>query len=181
MTLRIPKSAVTDADAFKKTVDRYIAELTAHNYSKGKPRPVAPHPLVEQAINRVVRPRQPDQFVPDYEILDDTPEPEFIANIQEPVLTFEDKKNILLGQLTAAEIKARHRILTPGRARLFSAEYNILKSKGDKLSDQEKEQLAEKQVILDKCHELELAAAHVHIAIDDLTEYTIDNFKIPEL
>lgn len=66
---------------FAELVQRHIEALTAHRdtpltkeQKAGPPSPTA-HPFVEKAVSRVRQPKGPDQFVADYEVIDDTHPP----------------------------------------------------------------------------------------------------------
>jgi hypothetical protein len=73
MTLRIPRSLVQSEEDFAAAVKQFASALVAHGFTVNKSRPTADHPLIEQAVKRVTTPKQPDKFVPDYEIYDDDP------------------------------------------------------------------------------------------------------------
>lgn len=77
MTMRIPLSQVRAAGLdFAADVQAFVQAKLDHRFTVGEPAPVA-HPLVEAVVHRVpaTEPGQPDDFVADYEIIDDTPPP----------------------------------------------------------------------------------------------------------
>jgi len=69
MTLKVLKSLAPDD--FAQSVDAHIAELKAWVSSVDVPRPTA-SPYVEAAVKRI-RSDGPDDFEPDFEIVDDSP------------------------------------------------------------------------------------------------------------
>lgn len=76
MTMQIPLSQVraTGLD-FDAAVQAFVQAKRDHRFTIDEPAPVAAHPLVEAVVRRLpaTAPGQPDDFVADYEIIDDTP------------------------------------------------------------------------------------------------------------
>src|SRR5258707_15595837 len=104
MTLEIHTSQFWDgADqlGFENAVQDYIHTLHAFNMVVGKPRPTAVHPLIEKAVKRVQTQGQPDKYVADFVVIDDTPPPP----------SLEEKKTKFLSEVRMAETEAMHRIL----------------------------------------------------------------------
>jgi hypothetical protein len=79
MTLKLALSQIKALPFdFVGTVDAFIAAKKVHQSTENVPAPGAPHPWVEQAVRRLpgsIEPPRPDDFVADYEIIDDTPPP----------------------------------------------------------------------------------------------------------
>ncbi len=75
MTCQIPLSIKSrlpfDLD---EAVEQYRQAMLDHRHTVNVPAPVAPDPIVEMCVRRVVvGPDKPDDFVADYEVFDDTP------------------------------------------------------------------------------------------------------------
>jgi hypothetical protein len=99
---------------FESEVTEFIKARMSHRFTLGEPAPLAPHWWVESAIKRVPGAEgQPDDFVPDYEIEDDTPPPP----------TLDQRKHLLAAQLHASAMEAQAAILPPLKARIWNIEY----------------------------------------------------------
>lgn len=76
MTVQIPKSQVPDD--FADRVEAFRQALLRHRTTRGVAVPTAHH-LIEQCVRRVqypIKDKKPDDFVADFEIVDDTPKTE---------------------------------------------------------------------------------------------------------
>jgi len=72
MTFTVYLSQIKDEIEFDLAVKKHIARLKAHNFQVNKPRPTADG-MIEMCIKRVVAKGKPDDYIADYEIIDDTP------------------------------------------------------------------------------------------------------------
>lgn len=159
-----------DQEAFVNAVQNHINTMHAFNMLVDSPRPIA-HPLVERAISRIQRQGQPDQYVADFVVIDDT---------TPPPLSLEDKKDKLTLQLRTAEADAANKIISPRKSRLVHLNGTAaLAIDADKRTDAQKEDIA----LLDEIQALQIknakTAAQAESEIEDLTEQTIDSWQLP--
>lgn len=113
MTIKLLKSLVDRIPDFEGQVEAYRQALLAHRMTVDEPRPLAGH-VIESCVRRVVVSDQPDDFVLDYEIEDDTPPP--------PVPpTLEQRKAVLFDAVTQMEQSALNGVALPiGKRRAHS-------------------------------------------------------------
>lgn len=163
MPLQIPKSQIDRLGFdFAPAVEAYRQAKLAHRMTQHLPAPVA-HPLVERVVTRKPVEGQPDDFVADYEIVDDT-----------PVLTLAQRKQELMNAVTREEVALIGSILPPGKRRLRSMEHARLSLKPstqctiDELRKLNTWKLDDQQMETISYH-----AATLHAEIEDLTEATI--------
>jgi|SRR5882724_6973010 len=159
-----------DQLAFENAVQNYINTMHAFNMVVGKPRPTAVHPLIERAVRRIQIQGQPDKYVADYVVIDDTPQPP----------SLEDKKNKLMSDLRFAENAAMEKVLPARKIRLAHIKY------ADALSLDESVRTATHQEDIDLIGKVQgirehyaLIAAQAEAEIEDLTEQTIDSWQLP--
>lgn len=107
MPVRLLKSQVPGD--FAAVVEAHRQALLAHRATVGEPAPVA-DPLVERCIRRVAEEGGPDDFVADYEIVDDTPS---------PAEQLRHRKGSLMTEVARAERARLDAISPPGKARLL--------------------------------------------------------------
>jgi hypothetical protein len=114
MTVRLQKSFVDRLGfGLVAAIEAHRQDLMAHRHTTGEPRPLA-GPLIESCIRRVTVADQPDDFVADYEIEDDTPPPP----------TFLQKKNALMQGVAVMEKAAIDAVLpAPGKRRLHAFQH----------------------------------------------------------
>jgi hypothetical protein len=177
---------------FEEAVAAFIKAKQDHRTKTGEAAPSPPHALVEAAVKRVpgsIDPPRPDDFVADYEIVDDTPPP--------PVPpTLDERKKALafkVGQATAA---AAAQVMPPLKRRLWDYEharierdiYAVQRKENEPNADWKARGLSAVQKASPADHAAYLAhedrkakvVAIVHhlavceSAIHDLTEATID-------
>ena len=110
MTLKVYKSHTVgiSPDGYAAAVEEHRQALLAHRFS-GDAAPTA-HPLVEAAVARVPCEGGPDNFVADFEIVDDTPAPPTPADLRAG----------LLARIHAAEVAAALAVIGNGALRLLS-------------------------------------------------------------
>ena len=172
--MQVYKSQLQDVEAFKKAVAKHIADMTAHTKTKGVPAPQAPHSLIENSVKRVAVKGRPDSFVPDYEIIDDSP--------PETKLSLEDRKMLLVGRLRTAELAALNKLIPERKRRLFSFQVNAARLKPeDQRTEDDKALLAKQDEIEAMYKQFQYKSAEAEAAIEDLTEATIDKWQLPQL
>ncbi len=108
MTLQVLKSQLAGVD-FAEVVEEHRQALLAHRFTIGEPAPVA-HSMISAAVRRVQEVGQPDDFVADFEVIDDTPPPP----------SLEHRRNDLLVLVRTAEIAAARAVMGDGKLRLLS-------------------------------------------------------------
>lgn len=171
--MQVYKSQLQDVTAFKKAVEKHIADLTAHTKTKGVPAPQT-HALVEHSVKRVAVKGRPDSFVPDYEIIDDSP--------PETKLSLDDRKTLLVGKLRNAELDAVNALIPERKRRLFSLQVREIQLKPeDQRTEDDKALLAKHDEIDAKYKQFQYKSAEAEAAIEDLTEATIDKWQLPQL
>lgn len=112
MTLHIPKSQLLrlgTEEELSARVEAFRQAKLAHQKTTDVPAPVD-HPLVEACLARVSRGDDPDDFVADYQVIDDAPPPPDLAT----------RKQQLMGQIAEAENAALAKIAPYGKRRLFA-------------------------------------------------------------
>jgi hypothetical protein len=169
MTYQVNASQLPDRAQFEKDVNDHIAKLHAFNYSKD-PRAARPtaHPLVMACLKRIQKPGLPDQYVADYEIVEDNK------------MTLEEKKDLLVGKLHYLEGKAREKVFPRRKLRLFNTRINVVQGKpAPDHTDEDKAVLERYKEINAKLGAIHLAGAEAEAAIEDLTEENIDTWQPP--
>lgn len=169
---KIHLSHIKDREGFENAVKKHIARLKAANFEHNKPRPTA-DPLVEQSIKRVPGGKdKPDDYQADYEIVDD------INTV--PERSLDEKKRLWHDALIHAEVAAKNAVIPQRKVRLvnlaFSAALNVAE---DVRSDADKKTIADHQEMVKKMQDIELIAATAESEIEDLTDATVDNWKLP--
>jgi hypothetical protein len=177
--------------AFEAAVSDYIAEKMAHRFTVGEPAPSAGHAWVENAVKRVPGGEgKPDDFVADYEIVDDTPPPP----------TLDEQKQALVAKVHADYHAAQTTMIPPLKARLWGLEHariltalsTIVPMQSDETSEAHqaralpilaKKAPADAAFLGDylarqkKMHAVILHLATMESQIHDLTAETIDAWK----
>ncbi len=166
--LEIPLSQVKAMSIdFEAAVAAHIKALEEHRFTEGEPAPAVPHALVEAAVERKQYPVEdgrPDDFVPAYRIIDDSP-------------TLEGRKVMLANEATAAASAAFSTITPPLKANHWH--YQLT----DVLGTEERRRTAEQNsfVMEHEAREKRKIAVHRHLSqlhsdIHDLNETTIDRW-----
>lgn len=175
MTLKVALSQVKALPFdFETEVKTYIAALVAHQSTIGEPAPSAPHSLVEHAVKRVqygVDDGKPDTFVADYEIEDDTPPPP----------TLDERKVRLAAEASTAAEGAVSQFYPPLRRRLVNMEANAARAVEEKKrTEDQKAAVVRVDSINEKYAAIQWKLARAEAEIHDLTEETIDSWKVPD-
>lgn len=113
--MQILKSQIGDGD-FAAAVEQYRQAMLDHRFTQGEPAPTA-HPLVEACVKRVPVEGEADDFVADYEIVDDTPPPP-------PEPTAEERKATAIMKSRQQEQADIAAIMPAGKLRLFQMDVN---------------------------------------------------------
>ena len=159
-----------DQASFENAVQNYIDSLHAFNRVVGKPRPTAVHPLVERAVKRIQTQGQPDQYVSDYVVIDDTPPPP----------TLEDKKNKLMNDLRMAESEAMNKVFPHRKARLAQLKYSkAIAVPEDALTAEHDIVIIAALNVQATFDKIAIVAAQAESDIEDLTEQTIAHWHLP--
>lgn len=157
-------------ESFDDAVVKFRDAKLKHRFTTGVPAPGAPHPLVEAAVLRVP-PAGPDDFVLNYEVVDDTPSPP-------PPPTFEEKKAALVGLVARLEREAVAIVIPPTKARLLGMELQRAHSKKpEERTTEDQGVIAAHNERMSKIEPLQFHAAKLMADIGDLTEANIDAWK----
>lgn len=151
---------------FAAAIKEHIKALQAHQMEVDTAAPTA-HPLVERAIFRARAPGQPDTFVPNYEVIDDTP----------PKPTLEERKD----QLERSVHDGSHaaiRNLMPARKYLL---LNVVAQQAYGVEPAARTPQQKIAIVAKEQYDAAVAAVHRHVAgqlfdIEDLTEETVDGW-----
>jgi hypothetical protein len=190
MTFKIVLSAVKALPFdFKAEVEKHAAALMEHRTKEGVEAPSVIHPWVEAAVSRVQHPvsaERPDDFISDYVITDDTPPPP----------TLEQRKTVLADEASHAAIIALNALVPPRKRNLFAfrhrdalaafvildrkmAEATMSKADFEILASPHRVIMAEHEDREAKVQAVYRKLAQVHSDIDDLTDETVDGWKLP--
>ncbi len=168
MTLKIAKSVVeTLFGDFAAEVEAHRQALLAHRFT-GDAAPTAPAP-VEQAVRRLQRDGEADDFVADYAIVDDTP--------PAPVLSETERRLALLSMVRLAEQQASHAIIGPGKLRLMTLDATRILSRPEaERSPEEAAVVARFAVLQARLAAVQYHAACLEAEIDDLVPAQFDGW-----
>jgi hypothetical protein len=149
-------------------VEAFRQAKLAHRFT-GDIAPSAPA-IIEHAVSRVQTPGQADDFVADYEILEDIPVP-----------TLAERKQALVTTIRAMEATALAGIISPARGRLMGLDVNSVYLKP------EAERTEADRALLERLSQISARKEVVHrhsvgleIAVEELTDATIDGWTPPE-
>lgn len=157
MTLQIAKSVIGDMD-YPAAVEAYRQALLAHRFT-GNAAPTA-HPLVEQAVRRIqyaIEDGKPDDFIADYEIVDDTPPPPGDV----------ERKAVLVSKIMEAQRLAVDAVMPAGKLRLLTLQANDAKIL-----------VSQFEAVQQKLAAIEYHGATLEAAIDDLTADQYDTWQM---
>lgn len=186
MTQQVLLSQINNREEFEAAVSTHVSALQAFNKSKDKPRPVA-HPLVEMCVRRVTYPaitKRPDEYVADYELMDDMIKAEEIGEpeglVPPPSMTLNEQKMILTQQLRMAEAAAKDAFYPQRKMRLAHLIAQMaLETPQDKRTQEQNEAVAAWLNILEGYRAIEIKSAQAEGDIDDLTSDTVGNWLPP--
>jgi hypothetical protein len=163
MTFPIARSVINVLGYdYAAAVEAFRQAKLEHRFT-GDVAPSAPA-IVEHAVRRVQVPDQADDFVTDYEVIEDVPVP-----------TFADRQAELVGQVRALEAAALAKYLSPARERLMGLALGGVHMKPPEQRTEQDLQLID---FAGKHGEYKMRvqrhAAELEVAIEELTEATID-------
>lgn len=178
---------------FEAEVEKYRQARVHHQTTEGEGAPSAPDVMVERAVKRVPREGVPDDFVADYEIVNDTPP------VRVP--TLDERKAVLAGAVNTKANELIAAIAPPLKRRFWAIEHQRIQGEMQKVAKKENEPLdvwrdralgiIKATVPADCDHVLAEEARHKKIAaisrhaavcesdIHDLTEETIGGWSMP--
>jgi hypothetical protein len=163
MTFKIAKSRVDALGYdFEAAVKDYIAALEAHRFEGN----AAPHaaPEVEWAVRRVQHPieaQKPDDFIADYEIVDDTPPPP-------PPPTLAERKQAARAKLLQEEQAAIAELIAPEKQRFLSMKYTRARQ-ADPKTQADLDEIARFEALQKKIEDIRFAYAEREAAIAEMT------------
>jgi hypothetical protein len=162
MAFQIAKSILNTLPYnYADEVEKFRQAKLAHRFT-GDIAPSAPA-IIEHAVRRVPRDGQADDFVADYEVIDDVPVP-----------TLAGRKAVLLGKIRTAEAAAMARIISPGRERLMGLDLNAVYAKPEAArGDADRALLAKSTDIAARKQAIQRCGAALEVEVEDLTEATI--------
>jgi hypothetical protein len=161
---QLPPDFADQVAAFHK------AKLDHHN-TIGVPAPTADY-MVAQCVHRVPSddPEVPDNYVINYEVIDDLPPPPTLA----------EKRTKLRMQVQTAEFEAYDAIMTPGKLRLLHVEVDeALQEKVH--SDEQLAKIHKLEEVMSARKVIMHQAVRIGASIDDLDDAGIEAFKLGPL
>jgi hypothetical protein len=169
MTFRIARSVINGLGYdYAGAIEAFRQAKLAHRFT-GDIAPSA-SALIEDAVSRVQTPGEADDFVADYEILEDLPVP-----------TLAERKQALVAAVRAMEAAALAHIISPARERLMGLDVNAVYLKPEaERSDADRALLARLSQLAARKEVIHRHSARLEIAIEELTEATIDGWAPPE-
>jgi hypothetical protein len=173
MTAKIMLSVLTNMgttpEEFGEQVEAFVQAKMDHRFKVGEPAPTAPA-MIENLVKRVP-PAGPDEFVADYQIIDDTPPPKSLA----------ERKGELLSMLAREEQDALNAVLSPAKRRLLGMEVaRVSGIQADQRSKSDKAILEESVRIARLGQAIQLHGAKMMAEVEDLTEETIEGWSPKE-
>ena len=154
---------------FEAEVRNFIQAKKDHLTTEGVPAPTTHH-FVEAAVRRIPGTvNQPDDFVADYTIVDDTP----------PAPTLDERKSALAAQVNADAAALLNQIAPPLKQRLFQFQVNDASRRAPlgTQTDADKAIIAESIARQEKIDAVYRHVAELESQIHDLTDETIDGWK----
>lgn len=169
MAFQVLKSKI--GEDFAEKVESHRQALLAHRFTirgEGAPRS---DEMVEGCVRRVfVAEDKPDDFVADYEIIDDTPPPP-------PPPTLAQRKNALRSEVASREMDLLNDILPFGKRRLLQLRIGRIADQ-NKASPEEKTLIARHTDVMQKSSDVHMWAAFQQAEIDDLDEASVESWQM---
>jgi hypothetical protein len=167
MTFQIAKSVLNALSySYADEVEKFRQAKLAHRFT-GDIAPSAPA-IIEHAVRRVPREGEADDFVADYEVIDDVAAP-----------TLAERKAALLGKIRTAEAAASARIISPGRERLMGLDLNAVYAKPEAdRSDADRALLATSADIAVRKQAIQRHGAALEVEVEDLTDAAMDGWTM---
>jgi len=154
---------------FDQAVKDHVQAKKDHLTTEGVPAPTA-HPAVEAAVRRIPgSATTPDDFVADYQIMDDTPPPP----------TAEERKAAVAAQINADATAALNAITPPLKARLWGIQYGeamVARSNGQATAEHEA-MIAEHEARGARFQQVIRHAAELESQLHDLPDDMVDIWK----
>jgi hypothetical protein len=160
MTYQIAKSRVAALGYdFAAEVAKHVSRLEAHRFTGD----AAPHsyPEVEAAIRRVSHPiedQKPDDFIADYEIVNDDPPPPTLA----------ERKAAAMADLRKQEQEEIAKLIAPEKRRLMDITYGRA-LRADPQTDADKKLIADRRAIDAQIEAIQLDYATREAALSEMT------------
>jgi hypothetical protein len=151
------------AETFARAVEDFRAAKLAHRFTVGVPAPTPQHPVIEECVRRVP-PAGMDDFVTDYELVDDSP-------------SFEQRKQRLAGDVHRLEQEAIGHVIPPGRARLMQMDVDrIARKAAGEVTAADKEIVDAYRKRTRLIDDIRYHGAKLLAEVEDLTEASIDGW-----
>jgi hypothetical protein len=153
---------------FEPAVQEFIDAKKHHLTTEGVPAPTA-HPTVEAAVRRIPGTVDvPDDFVPDYQIVDDTPDPP----------SLDERKMLLASKLDSQATSLMHAIVPPLKSHLMNIQVGDAQIVPEsQRTDEQKATIADHEARSQKTHAIFRHLAVLKDQIHDLTDATIDTWE----
>jgi hypothetical protein len=166
MTFKIAKSVIDGMGIdYPAEVEAFRQAKLAHRFT-GDVAPSAPA-IIEHAVRRVPVEGAADDFVTDYEVVDDTPPPP----------TLQERKAALVSTIRSMEAAASAEIVTPARERLMGLDLNEVYVKPDAdRNDADRALVAKMTDVAARKATINRHAVLLEIEVEDLNEADIDGW-----
>ncbi|WP_457488948.1 hypothetical protein [Tardiphaga sp. P5_C10] len=176
MTFKINKSEVDALPfAFAEAVEAHRLALIEHRQT-GNATPTH-DPRVEAAVRRVIVPLEegrPDDFVTDYEIIDDTPPPPAPP-------TPAERRAQLLSSVQKSQAEAAAKVVSPARARLLSMDVSRVYAKPvESRTPADDAIMAQHAAIQARFNALTYHTAKLEVEIEDLADDQLDSWQMTD-
>jgi hypothetical protein len=169
MTFQIARSVINGLGYdYAAAVEAFRQAKLEHRFT-GDIAPSAPA-IIEHAVTRVPIPGQADDFVADFNVLEDIPVP-----------TLAERKQALIGTIRAMEAAALARIISPARERLMGLDINAVYVKPEaERTDADLALLARMSQLAARKEVVYRHSANLEVAVEELTDATIDGWTPAE-
>src|SRR4051794_23550125 len=165
MTFQIARSVINGLGYdYAAAVEAFRQAKLAHRFT-GDIAPSAPA-IIEHAVSRMPNPGHADDFVADYDVIEDIPVP-----------TLAERKQALIGTLRVMESAALGKIISPARERLMGLDINAVYLKPEAERTEADRALLERMTRLAARKEVVYRhSAEREVEIEELTEASIDGW-----